>query len=313
LPWLPKIRGSTLAQAVESGVSEGSTFSNVIINFQVWQDITQYYSLALLFLGIFVFVWAALKNKWILFILPLWYGLLIAFISSEVIHIPGANMLQNFTVLISLYIPIGLAIGWLIDSSAQYAEERGNNIAITITLIALLVLSLLGVFNIRTISNPDTYGLVLRPDTRAMHWIRENITGNPRFLVEGFRTYGGISAVGSDAGWWISLLANRENSMPPQYALSNEIPNPPDYSQAVVDLVADLETIPIDSPQVIPILCQHRITHVYIGQGQGKVGAGANQLFTAPQLSNNKSFELVYNQDKVFIYALLPDACDNNT
>ena len=35
----------------------------------------------------------------------------------------------------------------------------------------------------------------------------------------GFTIYNNTSGVGSDAGWWLSLLTDRENTMPPQYAV----------------------------------------------------------------------------------------------
>ena len=66
--------------------------------------------------------------------------------------------------------------------------------------------------------------MVTKPDRQAMTWIREHTPAQAKFLVEGFRIYGGRSVVGSDAGWWIPLLADRANTMPPQYALLNETP-----------------------------------------------------------------------------------------
>ena len=46
----------------------------------------------------------------------------------------------------------------------------------------------------------------------------------------------GDRSVGVDAGWWIPLLARRENTLPPQYALLAEKPISLDYSQRVVAL-----------------------------------------------------------------------------
>jgi len=154
------------------------------------------------------------------------------------------------------------------------------------------------------------FALVNRPDIRAMAWIRENVPADARFLVEGFRIYGGRSAVGADAGWWIPLLARRENTMPPQYALLNEAPAESGYSQRVVDLVAHLEKRSPASPEGLARLCEWGITHVYIGQGQGKVGAGAVQLFPPEVLADSPAFRPVYHQDRVWIFALNPEACE---
>jgi hypothetical protein len=154
-----------------------------------------------------------------------------------------------------------------------------------------------------------SYVLVTRPDTRAMAWIRGNTPPEARFLVEGFRTHQGASAVGSDAGWWIPLLAGRENTMPPEYALLNEVSADGEYTRRVVDLVAYLETVSPTSPEGVQLLCDWGITHVYVGQGQGKVGAGAVQLFSPDDLAASPAFRTLYRQDRVYIFGLDSQAC----
>ena len=96
----------------------------------------------------------------------------------------------------------------------------------------------------------NPYSLVTWPDLNAAGWIGANTPADALFLVEGFRIYGGVTAVGSDAGWWLPLLAGRANTMPPQYALVEQ-PISPGYTQRVVDLVALLEEHSPASPQGI--------------------------------------------------------------
>ena len=142
-----------------------------------------------------------------------------------------------------------------------------------------------------------------------MAWIRENTPPEARFLVEGYRVYEGFSTVGGDAGWWIPLLAGRENTMPPQYALLNEIPKDAGYTQRVVDLVTYLETVSPGSPEGIQMLCDWGITHVYVGQGQGETGAEVRQLFSPDELATSPALRTVYQQDRVHIFRLNPQAC----
>ncbi|MBN2149106.1 MAG: hypothetical protein JW726_17100, partial [Anaerolineales bacterium] len=130
-----------------------------------------------------------------------------------------------------------------------------------------------------------------------------------RFLVEGFRHYWGTTAVGADAGWWIPFLAGRENTMPPQYALLNEAPIDAEYSSRVVALVEMLETTGLDTEEGVQAICAWGITHAYIGQGQGLVGYTGPVLFSAEELSASPAFEQVYHQDRVYIFALRPEAC----
>ena len=152
--------------------------------------------------------------------------------------------------------------------------------------------------------------MVTRPDTRAMDWIRSNTLPEARFLVEGFRVYKGATAVGSDAGWWIPLLAGRANTMPPQYALADEVPIQQGYTAQVVNTVAKLENVSPASPEGFRLLCDWPVAYVYVGQGQGAVGAGARVLYTPEQLAGSPLFKQVYHQDRVYIFALNRSFCE---
>jgi hypothetical protein len=100
--------------------------------------------------------------------------------------------------------------------------------------------------------------------------------------------------------------------MPPQYALLNETPLERDYTRRVVDLVADLENYSPSSTEGVQALCNWGVTHAYIGQGQGKVGTGAVQLFSPEAFVSSNAFDLVYRQDRVHIYALNRQKCVGN-
>jgi hypothetical protein len=281
IPWGSYIAGGRLAGALEAGTSAptASEWERVLADYQVWRDVAWYVPWPLLGATSLALVWALARRRWAVAACPLWVAGLAGMVAGRLIRLPGANMMQNFAVLIALYIPVGLMAGWLIGEVAGWLGRWGA----TAVLLALALWSARGQMGV-----VDTrFALVNRPDIRAMAWIRENVPADARFLVEGFRIYGGRSAVGADAGWWIPLLARRENTMPPQYALLNEAPAESGYSQRVVDLVAHLEEHSPASPEGLARLCEWGITHVYIGQGQGKVGAGGG-----PTLSPRSSGRL---------------------
>ena len=98
----------------------------------------------------------------------------------------------------------------------------------------------------------------------------------------------------------------------PQYALLSEIPVSPNYSKDVVTLVAGLETTSLDSENGLNLLCEHDITHIYIGQGQGEVGYGATQLFSPDMLAENQAYQLIYRHDRIYIYEFDPQYCLEN-
>lgn len=160
-------------------------------------------------------------------------------------------------------------------------------------------------------AEPQTYAMVTRPDRRAMEFIREETEPEALFLVEGFRAFYNTTAVGSDAGWWIPLLARRDNTMPPLYALGSEVPLDASYSHQIVETVAALETISLNTGEGVELLCELGVSHVYIGQLQGLVGlTWLNQLYSPQELLGQPAYQLVYHQDRVYIFELQPEACE---
>ncbi len=303
LPWIKYIQGGRLANDLIHGtiVSTVSVWERVLADYQIWRNVFWYVPWPLLSLVLLTLIWALLRREWNIIKCFFWIIGLSALVLGRLAQIPGTNLMQNFAVLIALYIPVSLMVGWLIGEVAQ--RLSGQNM--TILLLALALWFARGQINIVD----PSFILVTRPDRHAMAWIQENIPNNARFLVEGFRIYGGLSAVGADAGWWIPLLAKRENTMPPQYALLNEVAIEPGYSQRVVDLVAHLEKYTPTSPEGLTYLCEMGVTHIYIGQGQGKVGAGAIQLFSPEVLIGSSDLQLLYHRDRVWIFALNRDTC----
>ncbi len=104
-------------------------------------------------------------------------------------------------------------------------------------------------------------------------------------------------------------MAGRANTMPPQYALLNEVPADPTYSTAVVDLVKQLEQVDVGSPEGMALLCDAGVTHVYLGQRQGNVGSGVVQLYSAAELAQAAGLTEVYHHDLVRVYAVDDGAC----
>ena len=98
--------------------------------------------------------------------------------------------------------------------------------------------------------------------------------------------------------------------MPPQYALLSEQPLDETYPQRLVALVADLESRP---PAASDLLCEFGVTHIYLGQRRGLVGAGVRQLYDDQSLAASPEFRLVYEADRVRVYAISPELCSGRT
>ncbi len=121
--------------------------------------------------------------------------------------------------------------------------------------------------------------------------------------------YDGLVAGGSDAGLWIPLLAHRQNTMPPQYALVNEVPADAGYSKRTIDLVALLTKEGPTAHESLRRLCDAGVTHVYVGQQQGKAGPNTPQLFAPEAFLEGSAFKLIYQADQVRIFTLDPSVC----
>jgi hypothetical protein len=311
LPWALHVSSGRLADRVEAGLTTVSPLAQVLADYRTWDHLLEIVPWPVLALAIAGFIGSLALRRWQVAMVAIWVLGLASIVAGRLIKLPGASLMQSFAVIIALYIPAALLAGWLVGWVAEQVERR-TSLPPQI-LIGAVLLASLGRALWSPMEGPSaTFVYVTRPDIKAMSWIREHTAPDARFLVEGFRINAGTSAVGADAGWWIPLLAGRQNTMPPQYALLNEAPLPADYTRRIVDLVMRLEREPLSESANTRLLCEWGITHVYVGQGQGRVGLAAAQLFTPQQLAQSPLFNLVYHQDRVSIFALNGRACDTN-
>ena len=309
LPWGLRILTTQVGDLAISEAPRSAMWENVQADYQAWREVLKYVPAPLAGLALAAWLWGLLRREWLVFSLGLWAAWSASIYSWNLAGVPGAQQVSSFAVLISLYIPGSLLVGWFVGQIGGAASRRK-------ALEALLVVVVVGAgiwyaWEQRAIAEPQTYAMLTRPDRRAMDWIRENTPAESRFLVQGFRAFYNTAAVGSDAGWWLPVLSGRANSIPPLYALSSEVPIEEGYSAEVVNLVAALETTPLNTPQGVRILCEQEISHIYVGQQQGLVGIDwLSQSYAADELLNHPAYRQIYHRDRVMIFVLREDACD---
>jgi uncharacterized membrane protein len=312
LPWVPRLLNSQLGSFVEAGINTVTALDTVIADFAVWKNLQTFAPLSLLLVGSLGAILALFQRQWMVAGLAIWFGLLSAYVAGQMVGLPAANMLQNFAIVISLYIPLALSIGWLLGQIANVVGKSGRQAGQGAMALGILALTAWGGWEYHTVAQPASFAMVTEPDLAAMDWIKKNTPSDANFLIQSFSIYGGWSAVGADAGWWIPLLAGRRTNMPPQYALMTEQPEPKEFSQQVIALINFWEAHSINSPDGLDALCRFGITHIYNGQLQGKVGDGVRQLFSDQELETSPAFERVYHRDRVSIYALKPSTCSQS-
>ena len=282
----------------------------------------QYNSLTNLspFLPPFLWLLLALAGGWSLWrrqravavVISWWFFLLLA-TNPQWLNLPGMGLISNFAIAIAAYIPaaliLGEAAGDLIErlltmQRSPSGPSRFHSIALAgaVPFLVLLVIGI-GLWGARQRLwdiRPFEHALVTRPDMRAAGWIRANLPPDARLLVNSFFAYGGNAIVGSDGGWWLPLLANRGTNLPPlEYTL--EKPPNADYIKWINGLTGEIKAKGILHPDVTAALEERGITHIYLGQQQGRVN-NPEALLDAGQLLSSPLFKVIYHQDRVWIF-----------
>jgi hypothetical protein len=312
LPWLVNVKGGSLADKVEIGVTgQSPTLDHFIAEYQVWKEILTYVPFGLIVLFLLGLIWSVIRRNWDILGIGLWTLFLSMLVLFKYLRIPTAYFAQNFSVIISLYIPISIVGGWFLIEIIRKSRilRRKQPVVLSIIMIFFSILVSWGTIKQSTIADPEFYALVTQQDLRALKFIKNNVPEDSLFLVEAMSIPPGDSIVGNDAGWWLPLLSKRSNLVPPQYAHLNEIPAEPGFNQRIVNLVRTLEEEPIPSTNAIQILCDEGITHAYIGQKEGKVSFGNKPLFTEAQINESNSFTLLYELDQIRIYQFDRSIC----
>jgi len=307
LPWGLRLVGSHLGAQVEASMTTGSTMQSVLNDYSAWGGILRYIPAALAAVALAGLAWSLVRKHWMVAAQALWVALVGSVVAGRMIHLPGAKMMQSFAILIALYIPVGLVVGWLISEIVGSGKAGKRQILVAMAVLVAAIFSAVGQ---RSIPIPDTVAYVTRPDMLAMAWIREQLPDDVHFLVEGVM-YQNTGIIGSDAGWWLPLLAGRQNSIPPQYA-TMEKPIQPDYTKRMTALVKNLQTTSPGSPQGVALLCGEGLHYVYIGQQEGEAALrflGSPQLFSPDAFIPSQYYRLLYHQDRVYVFGLKTDVC----
>jgi len=314
LPWfvhvffgkLPNI----LAYYVTAPTKAASTF---LQEFNAIGDIYFYLPMILWVLLLLCIAWGFWRREKSVTLVTLWWFLNLLATNPQWFHLPGQGVITNFTLFIASYIPAGVLIGtgfgWLLLSLREilfakqlYPERRWGH-----SFLLLLMVTGIGLWSARQRLNDMqamSGALVTRPDIRAAEWIQENTPQNTRFLVNSFFAYGDTVIVGSDGGWWLPLLTERQTTLPPLTYGSERGPRA-DYILWIDTLTSEIQTKGLTHPDVLALLRKRGVTYVYVGQRQGRVNYDGPQVLNPDKLLSSPFFRLIYHQDRVWIFEVL--------
>jgi len=232
------------------------------------------------------------RERWAILLL-LWVEGLFLAANPQWLGLPGMGLITNHAVLIGLYIPVSVAIGFL---GASILEQLRRWRALGQALLATIIVlgGLWGAQQVAGIVNPY-FVMVTSADLQAMAWIRENTPPRARFLVNSEPAYGGSTVVGTDAGWWIPVLAQRQSTVPPLIA-GSEQPEEGGYMWWARQLAEMVRTRPLDDRTTLQALQAAGVTHVYIGARGGPL--------KGEKLMGLHPYRLLYHRDGVWIFGL---------
>jgi len=156
--------------------------------------------------------------------------------------------------------------------------------------VLLLVLCGWGSYQLRNVVNPRTV-ILTQPDLQAMTWIEENTASEAVFLINSYEWMPSVYA-GTDGAYWITPLTGRQSWPPPAlYGLGTG-----DYMARINDVArAAMEST--DGAALYALLRAHGIDYVCLGRYGGNL--------QPETLLADQGFQLVYNQEGVWIFAVV--------
>jgi hypothetical protein len=308
LPWFVHVFSGQL-MAITSGqltapVGQGSDLSVTVSNAFAYLPEAVWLCLPPLF------IWGLWRRERNTLVIGLWWLILFLAVNPQWFGLSGASVISNFAVLIATYLPasllVGGATGWLIQSlkPLEVKSVRLHKASLFIAATLLCLGALWGARQRLQDIQVASHALATRTDLRAAAWIEENLPEEAHFLVNSFTAYGGSAVAGSDGGWWLPIIAHRSTTLPPLTYVAESGPRP-DYRIWVNSLTQEIEAKGIDHPDVLRMLQERGVTHVYIGQLQGMVNSGGHAL-DINQLLASPHYQPLYHQDRVWIFSFSP-------
>ena len=248
-------------------------------------------------------VWGLLRRQGKVQLLVGWVGWWFLAANLHLLGLRDIWLIHNSSVVISLWLPVSILCGWLAADlsvllmrilSLALRSLPWRSMVSTALFAAACILVARGSWQLVDIVNPTTI-LVTPDDLRAIRWAQENIPADARVLIN-TRKWMGEVRMGADAGWWLSLLAKRQTTMPSVlYAVA------PSYFEEVNDLARTVEEAPsLDDPALLARLKDEGITHVFVGARGGRL--------MPQELEASPHYRLLYSSGPARVYAFTDNA-----
>ncbi len=155
----------------------------------------------------------------------------VVLVNPAAIGLPSSWLVPRFALAISLWLPVSIAIGLLVDGLAPLYRvivgSRGRAPAAWLAATLLVATTAGAGWTQRRIANEETV-IATQADGEAMRWVRSETPPDARFLITTGPWHLGTWR-GMDGGYWLPLWADRWTSMP----LSFYAYGPPEQTAAI--------------------------------------------------------------------------------
>ena len=305
LPYANIVRNSRLAESTAIIAERSKDAANMRVELAVWSTIGDYYSTLLIGVALIALVMALWLRRRMAVPLTIWCALVFLAASPFLLNIAGTGIVTNFLVLLGLYIPMALLVGWL-ASQAWMAASSHEIVRAALIALAVIVIAV-GIRYQLDVVDP-TFQLVTQDDIVAFEWIDENLPDDSRFLVNTFLAFNERMVAGSDAGWWLPYYTGSASNLPPILYSVEKLSDEVDRS-SLTQLVEDIHAAAGDALRFQQTLCDYDISHIYLGQRQGQAGVGDTQLIEPSMLSQYPDVELLFNSGNAQVWSFDRDLC----
>ncbi len=245
-------------------------------------------------------VWGWLLALWrrhnALVAMGLWVPVLFLAANSQIVGLRTSPLITNSSVVISLYLPLSVLVGYLVAEVIAEIEKRiddrwHRHCRFALATVVILV-ALWGARSLWPVITPETV-LADEEDLLALSWIEENTPAEAKFLISARRWQANIY-VGTDGGYWIPALTDRQTTVPPALYVQGS----PEYV-ARINALAEITTEgpDVDESSFRQILAREGVTHVYLG--------ARGSLLPRQALLESNHYALVYASGNVWIFEVL--------
>jgi hypothetical protein len=235
-----------------------------------------------IFLGM---LWGIIKKNWFIFWMLAWAAAMLLLSGPYLL----ADIMDRVSVIISLYIPAAIIIGWV---SYEIYKRLKSSFRIFAIIIFLLIISWSG--NNALHKNLIGRSFVTPSDLDAAVWIKSNTPEDAYFIVNTYK-FGFTSnfVIGIDGGYWLPLLADRRTvTIPMIYSI--EMFRQQNGLQPLLELYnlgQDLTT-----PAALDYIQKVNASYVYIGEQGDRIDVSS--------LLKSERFTLVYQKDRVYVFKI---------